>query len=89
MMEFSNINAILLEFKKFMQIAMILDWSEGTVQCVNSFHLMIKSVLYCSIFMAEQNPHSDTFQSTLIKTYTLILYKHRTILNNTNHEKSL
>lgn len=41
-----------------MQIAMILDWSEGPVQFANSFHLMIKSVLYCGTFMTEQYPHS-------------------------------
>jgi len=87
MTEFSDINAILLEFKRLMQIAMILDWSEGTAQCANSFHLM--SVLYCSTFMTEQHPHSDTLQSTLTKTYALILYKQRTILNNTNHSQSL
>jgi len=58
MREFSDINAFLLEFKRFMQIAMILDWSDGTVQCANSFHLMTKSVLYCSTFMTDQQPHS-------------------------------
>jgi len=56
--EFPDINAFLLEFKRVMQIAMILDWPDGTVQCANSFHLMIKSVLYCSNFMTEQHPHS-------------------------------
>jgi len=40
--EFYDINAFLLEFKRFMQIAMILDWPERTVQCANSFHLMTK-----------------------------------------------
>jgi hypothetical protein len=89
MTEFPDINAILLEFKRFMQIAMILDWSEGTVYCANSFHLMIKSVLYCSTFMTEQHPLSDALQSTLTNTYALILYKQITILNNTNHSQSL
>jgi hypothetical protein len=73
MREFSAINVILLEFKRFMQIAMILDWSEGTVQCANSFHLMIKRVLYCTTFMIEQHPHSRYTPENINKNIRLNL----------------
>jgi hypothetical protein len=42
-----------------MQIAMILDWTEGTEVCAKSFHLIIKSVLYWSTFITEQQPQPN------------------------------
>jgi hypothetical protein len=53
------LNAFLLQLKRFMQIAMILDWTEGTLLCAKSFLLITESVLYCNTFMTEKHPQSN------------------------------